>query len=167
MAYEYTVFDTRFGWMAIVTSSNGLCKLTLPQPAPDKALTLISDLLRNAVAGTSSLRELTYRIGCYFDGEQVEFPDALDLEQYTLFQQDVWKHTCSIPYGETRSYGWIAKELGKPKSGQAVGKALACNPLPIIIPCHRVVASNGSLGGFSGGMELKRKLLQLESPNSY
>ena len=166
MAYEYTVFDTRFGWMAIVASSKGLCKLTLPQPAPDKALTLISDMILKASASSSSLRELTYRLGCYFDGEQVEFPDTLDLEQHTPFQQDVWKLTCSIHYGETRSYGWIAKELGKPKSGQAVGKALAYNPLPVIIPCHRVVASNGSLGGFSGGLELKRKLLHLESPTN-
>jgi len=150
--------------MVIVASGHGLCKLTLPQPAPDKALTLIADMLPKAVASTSSFRDVISRIELYFEGKQVEFSDILDLRDRTAFQQEVWKATCSIPYGKTRSYGWIAEQLGRPKSGQAVGKALASNPLPIVIPCHRVVGSmRGSLGGFSGGLELKKRLLQVES----
>jgi len=164
LSYSYTVFDTRLGWIAIVASEQGLCKLTLPQPAPDKALTLIGDMLPKAVASVSSFKELIAHIERYFEGEEVSFTDALDLRTSTTFQQEVWKATCTIPYGETRAYGWIAEQLGRPKSGQAVGKALACNPLPIIIPCHRVVGrARGSLGGFSGGLELKKRLLQLEA----
>lgn len=149
--------------MAIVASEHGLCKLTLPQPAPDKAMTLIADLLPKATASTSSFRDLISRIEHYFAGDEVSFPDELDLRTSTRFQEAVWEATRSIPYGETRSYGWVAEQLGRPRSGQAVGKALSCNPLPIIIPCHRVIGSaRGALGGFSGGLELKRRLLQLE-----
>ena len=153
--------------MAAVASEYGLCKLTLPQPAPDKAMTLIADLLPKATASTSSFKDLTHRIERYFEGLETSFLDELDLRTSTTFQQEVWHQTQSIPYGETRSYGWIAEQLGRPKSGQAVGKALACNPMPIIIPCHRVVGSNrGALGGFSGGLEMKKRLLQLEISNN-
>lgn len=163
MGYAYTVFDTEFGWMAIVASEQGLCRLTLPQPAADKALVLISDLLPKSSADTASFRDLIFRIGRYFEGEKVEFPDELDLRSSTGFQRDVWRLTSAIPCGETRTYMWIAEELGRPGSVRAVGQALARNPLPIIIPCHRVVGSNGAIGGFSGGLEMKKRLLALES----
>lgn len=163
MAYTYTVFDTEFGWMVIVASEQGLCRLTLPQPAVDKALVLISDLLPKATANTGTFRELVFRLGNFFEGEKIEFPDELDLRNATDFQRDVWRLTSSIPYGETRTYGWIANELERPGSVRAVGQAMARNPLPIIIPCHRIVGSNGSLGGYSGGLEMKRKLLEMES----
>ena len=162
MAHAYTVFDTEFGWMAIVASEYGLCRLTLPQPAVDKALVLISDFLPKAAADTTAFRELGFRLTRYFEGEKIDFSDDLDLRGSTDFQRDVWEANCSIPYGETRTYGWIAETLGRPGSVRAVGQALARNPLPIIIPCHRVVGSSGSLGGYSGGLELKKRLLELE-----
>ena len=163
MAYTYTVFDTEFGWMAIVASERGLYRLTLPQPAADKALVLIADLLPKATANTRSFRELVDKLGLYFMGEKIDFQDELDLRNATDFQREVWQLTASIPYGETRAYGWLASELGRPGSVRAVGQAMARNPLPIIIPCHRVVGSNGALGGYSGGLEMKRRLLELES----
>ena len=92
----------------------------------------------------------------------MDFPDKLDLARATRFQQDVWQITRTIPYGETRSYAWVAGQLGLPMAVRAVGQALARNPLPIIIPCHRVVGSHGGLGGFRGGLEMKRHLLNLE-----
>ena len=149
--------------MAIVGSELGLCKLTLPQPAADKALTLIADHLTKAVASTSSFRDLVDRLNLYFKGSCIDFPDDLDLRGSTAFQRDAWKLTCSIPYGETRTYGWIAAEMGRPGSLRAVGQALARNPLPIIIPCHRVIGSSGSIGGFSGGLDMKKRLITLES----
>ncbi|MDY6912450.1 MAG: methylated-DNA--[protein]-cysteine S-methyltransferase [Chloroflexota bacterium] len=163
MTHKYTVFDTEFGWMAIVGSELGLCKLTLPQPAADKALTLIADYMTKAVAGTSSFRDLIERLELYFRGDYIDFPDDLDLRGSTAFQRDVWELTCSIPYGKTRTYKWVATEMGRPGSLRAVGQALARNPLPIIIPCHRVIGSSGSIGGFSGGLDMKKRLITLES----
>lgn len=81
----------------------------------------------------------------------------------TSFQRKVWRAIQKIPYGETRSYLWIAKQIRNPKAVQAVGQACGKNPLPLLIPCHRVVASHGKIGGFSGGLKLKRRLLKLES----
>lgn len=86
----------------------------------------------------------------------------LDNLKATEFQKAVWKETMKIPYGQTRTYKEIAKRIGKPKSYRAVGNALGVNPLLVIIPCHRVISSNGSLGGFSGGLKLKKFLLDLE-----
>lgn len=80
----------------------------------------------------------------------------------TPFQIKVWRAIQTIPYGETRSYLWIAKKIGNPKAVRAVGQACGANPLPLLIPCHRVVASHQKIGGFGGGLPLKRRLLQLE-----
>ncbi len=96
-------------------------------------------------------------------GHKVAFPDALDLSAATSFQRQVWQITRLIPYGETRSYSWLAEQLGKAGAVRAVGQALGRNPLPIIIPCHRVVAKDGQLGGYTGGVEIKRYLLNLEA----
>jgi O-6-methylguanine DNA methyltransferase len=78
------------------------------------------------------------------------------------FQRAVLTAIQKIPFGETRSYGWVARAIGKPRASRAVGQALGANPIPIIIPCHRIIASDGSLGGYGGGLPLKRKLLTLE-----
>jgi len=92
------------------------------------------------------------------------FPDRLDLSGATPFQRMVWEATRLIPYGETRSYAWVAGQVNKPGAARAVGQALGRNPLPIIIPCHRVIRGDGSLGGFSNGLEVKERLLHLENP---
>src|SRR3990167_4189375 len=89
--------------------------------------------------------------------------DWSKLNNITPFEQDVYMAALSIPFGQTRSYKWIAKKIGKPNASRAVGQALKKNPLPLLIPCHRVVSSNpGSLGGFSLGLDLKKKLLNIE-----
>ncbi|GAC1638017.1 MAG: methylated-DNA--[protein]-cysteine S-methyltransferase [Candidatus Acidiferrum sp.] len=98
----------------------------------------------------------------YFEGELREFEIPLLMEG-TEFQNRVWKSLQTIPYGETTSYGELAKKIGAPKAVRAVGAANGQNPIPIIVPCHRVIGSNGSLTGFGGGLENKKKLLELES----
>ncbi len=101
----------------------------------------------------------------YFAGEEVSFSDVpLDLTFGTPFQQDVWRKLMTVPYGEVRSYGWVAREVGRPGAVRAVGRACGQNPLPPIIPCHRVVGSRGELTGYSGrgGISLKKRLLELE-----
>ncbi len=84
------------------------------------------------------------------------------MEGYTQFQKSVWEAVCKIPYGHTYSYGYLARQIGNPKASRAVGQALKKNPVPIIVPCHRVVNSDGSIGGFSGGNQWKKILLALE-----
>lgn len=86
----------------------------------------------------------------------------IDISCGTPFQQKVWRALRTIPKGQTRSYAWVAKKIGKPKAVRAVANACGANPYPVVIPCHRVIRSDGSLGGFSGGLKLKRKLLARE-----
>jgi len=97
----------------------------------------------------------------YAAGEKIDFDLNLD-PQGTPFQKKVWKAMCEIPYGETRSYGDLARSIGSPKAFRAVGGACNRNPISIVQPCHRVVGTNGSLTGFFGGLDLKAKLLDFE-----
>jgi O-6-methylguanine DNA methyltransferase len=90
----------------------------------------------------------------------------LDLTQGTPFQRDVWNALCKIPPGETRSYQQIAERIGRPRSARAVGQACGRNPIPILVPCHRVVATGGKLGGYSGGLHYKKALLAIEQQQS-
>jgi methylated-DNA-[protein]-cysteine S-methyltransferase len=97
----------------------------------------------------------------YFGGELKDFDLPLAPEG-TEFQRNVWKHLCDIPYGVTISYGELAGRIGNPKASRAVGLANGSNPIPIMIPCHRVIGSNGKLTGYGGGLQIKEKLLALE-----
>ncbi len=165
---NYLVFDTRLGWMGVLGSPKGLRRLVLPQSSQEQALHLLCEpaLKRWRLprfARNDNFGDLPDRIRDYLAGKVVGFPDKLDLSWASSFQRSVWEVDRSIPYGETRAYAWIAGKLGMPKAARAVGQALARNPLPIIIPCHRVIRSDGSLGGFSGGQDVKRLLLEIEA----
>jgi len=144
-------------------SDSGLSAATPPQSSAREAERRLGDRLKNATRSEKPFADLIQRFKAYFAGQRVDFPDELDLSSATDFQRQVWRLTRLIPYGETRSYGWVAKRLGKNGAAQAVGQALARNPLPVIIPCHRVVAGDGGLGGYSGGAGVKKSLLRLEA----
>jgi methylated-DNA-[protein]-cysteine S-methyltransferase len=109
------------------------------------------------------LRKTGEQLRAYFSGELTDFDLPLNLRG-TAFQKSVWDALLTIPYGETRSYLQIAERLGAPKAVRAVGAANGQNPAPIVVPCHRVIGSNGKLTGFGGGLPLKRFLLDLEAP---
>ncbi|HYE84689.1 MAG TPA: methylated-DNA--[protein]-cysteine S-methyltransferase [Clostridia bacterium] len=110
---------------------------------------------------TPLLKEAAVQLESYFRGELKEF--SLSLEPTgTDFMKQVWEALCEIPYGETASYGEIAEKVGKPKAARAVGLANNRNPIPIVIPCHRVIGADGSLTGYGGGLDLKKRLLDLE-----
>ncbi|MFH1314635.1 MAG: methylated-DNA--[protein]-cysteine S-methyltransferase [Candidatus Eisenbacteria bacterium] len=102
----------------------------------------------------------------FLEGKQKKPSVKLDLTGTTVFARKVWRATRKIPYGEVRTYAWVAEKLGYPNSARAVGGALGSNPVPIFIPCHRVIACDGHLGGFSGGVTIKKLLLALESGQS-
>ena len=151
------------GWIGVLGSANGLLGITLPQHSAQDALQLLGERVNYATRASHLFEDLRERYRSYLSSQMTTFPDKLNLSGATTFQREVWETTRLIPYGETRSYAWVADQIKKPGAVRAVGQALARNPLPIIVPCHRVTASNGKLGGFSGGLETKRYLLQLES----
>jgi methylated-DNA-[protein]-cysteine S-methyltransferase len=102
----------------------------------------------------------------YFEGGRTEFTMPLEMDG-TDFQKDVWTALRRVPFGATVSYGELAQRIGRPKAGRAVGAANHANPLPIVVPCHRVIGSDRSLTGFGGGLETKRKLLEFENPAGF
>lgn len=163
------IFNTPLGWVGILGSQSGLRKVILPQPFPEQALHLLSQFAlacyneKPSDTETNYFGDLPRRIKRYLSGKLISFPDKLDLSWASSFHRDVWKVTQSIPYGETRAYAWVAGKLDKPEAARAVGQALARNHLPIIIPCHRVIRSDGNLGGFSGGKSWKQRLLEIET----
>ena len=159
----YFIFDTPVGWVGILGSTAGLLRVTLPRRSATEIQQLLGISPDQATLSPHRFQNLMERLRAYFAGHKVVFPDRLDLSAATTFQREVWKATRLIPYGETRSYTWVAEQLKKPEAARAVGQALGRNPLPVIIPCHRVLAGNGGLGGFSGGLEMKRFLLHLEA----
>jgi len=160
---EYITFNTDMGWIAILGSGRGLVRVTLPQYSTQEALKLLGEIADNASPSPEQFSGIAKRLKAYFSGHKVLFPDELDLSLATSFQREVWQITRMIPYGETRSYSWLAKKIGKPGASRAIGQALSRNPLPIIVPCHRVIGNNGRLVGFSGGVEIKKRLLYLEA----
>ena len=163
---SYITFNTDIGWIGILSSAKGLLGTTSPQRSAQEACQLLGDSVSYAIWSPRLFKDLMEHLKVYFSGHRTSFPDKLDLSRATHFQREVWEITRLIPYGETRSYAWVAEQIKKPRAVRAVGQALGKNPLPIIVPCHRVVASDGKLGGFSGGVEMKRYLLSLETPAS-
>jgi len=156
--------QTAFGWVGLAWSDQGLVSVTLPQPAETDAL----DQLPEASGPSPDLPQgrdlsaLLVKLRRYFEGEPVTFDEPLDPTIGTEFLRRVWGLTREIPRGETRSYGQIARMAGSPGAARAVGQAMARNPWPIIVPCHRVLGSDGSLTGFGGGVDMKRRMLQME-----
>lgn len=139
------------GPLYLTASATGLCELSRERgPAP---------LLK--VQEGKILSQACQQLEEYFSGQRTRFTVPLDL-QGTPFQLKVWQALQKIPYGKTVSYADIAKQIGNPKAVRAVGGANGKNPVCIIVPCHRVIAADGSIGGYSGGLTMKRKLLEIE-----
>ncbi len=159
--YTYSVV-TKIGELFMAASENGLTHVTLPSTTQKEFQAELESDFPNAILQKENkiLKETASQLEQYFEGKLSKFTIPLDI-QGTAFQKKVLSKVARIKYGSTKTYGQIAKEAGSPKAYQAVGSANAKNRIPIIIPCHRVVASN-SIGGYAGGLELKMKILQLE-----
>ncbi len=163
---KYITFNTDMGWIGVLGSAKGLLGTTLPQRSAQEVRQLLGDRVNHAIWSPRLFDDLMERLRIYFGGHKATFPDELDLSRATTFQREVWEITRLIPYGETKSYTWVAEQIGKPRAVRAVGQALGKNPLPIIVPCHRVLNIDGKLGGYNGGVEMKRYLLFLEASAS-
>ena len=161
----YSVFPSPFGNMAIAKSDVGICRILFPEDAPfDHILSKIyqTEVLQEPRAFQDCIRQLKE----YFDGKRRQFDLPIDL-QTTPFYKKALTEVQNIPYGKTASYGEIAIRIQNPKAARAVGTANAQNPIPIIIPCHRVISHDGSLGGYGGKLERKMFLLELEGVYYY
>jgi methylated-DNA-[protein]-cysteine S-methyltransferase len=158
MTYSHKTFLSPVGALKLVASEQGLAAILSPNddPARVRLARLIEDLQHPV------LLEAERQLEAYFAGRLKTFTVPLDLRG-TPFQKRVWRALLTIPFGETRSYAQIAKQIGVPTAYRAVGAANGRNPLSIIAPCHRVIGSNGNLTGFAGGLPTKRKLLAMES----
>jgi O-6-methylguanine DNA methyltransferase len=156
-------FDSPLGALRVASTARGLAFLELPH-ASGRGL---SGWLRRqphpveVAPGLGRQRDAMRQILEYLEGRRREFALPLDLRG-TPFQLQVWRALLEIPYGETRSYGEIARAVGRPGATRAVGNANGANPVALVVPCHRVIQSGGRLGGFGGGVELKARLLALE-----
>jgi len=147
------------GELLLVSTSKGLCRVVFCEVSDRRAARALSGMVQSDDA---PLREALGQLAEYFQGDRRQFDLALDLSAGTPFQQRVWQGTADIPFGEVRSYGELAAAIGAPGTARAVGQALGANPVPIVVPCHRVVSADGGLGGFALGLRIKRALLRLE-----
>jgi methylated-DNA-[protein]-cysteine S-methyltransferase len=156
------VMRTPLGWMAAAERGGLLVAVVLPTASKQMAMAAL-DVKVEFGGRSPMLGELEENLARYFAGERVDFSQyAVDLDDFPPFLRKALEAARSIPYGEVRTYGWLAGKAGNPKAARAAGQAMARNPVPLIVPCHRVVASSGGLGGYGGGLELKRALLELE-----
>ena len=159
---HYITWDTPFGEIFVASSSEGLLQVTLSGSRAAFSASLLERGFRPVPGEDDLLRRLSGELDRYFRGESVRFEYPLDLRRHTPFQRRILAAIRKIPYGVTRTYGEIAAAAGSPGACRAVGGAAAKNPLPLVIPCHRVVGANGRLVGFSSGLAIKERLLRLE-----
>lgn len=158
------VFETRIGWVGLAARNAGICRLILPKSSRAEALTgVCAGLDARVVEDDAELGGLPEMLASYFDGEKVSFSEVrVDLMGITPFRLRALRECGKIGYGTVFTYGELAARIGSPNACRAVGGAMAANPVPIIVPCHRVLAVGGRLGGYSAGLDWKRKLLALE-----
>jgi methylated-DNA-[protein]-cysteine S-methyltransferase len=147
---QCSTMDTPMGKLTLVTTGKGLSAVSFGARIPP-----------NGILDEQANRVYIDQLSEYFAGKRKDFDLPLDLNG-TPFQLSVWRALLNIPYGETRTYGEIARSLGKPQAARAVGMANHDNPVAVVVPCHRVVGHDGSLTGYAGGLHLKRALLALE-----
>ena len=162
----YTIFKTPFGKTGVGVTSYGICRVVLSIQSESKFVESLKTIYHSPKKQTRQLIDIEKEFHLYFSGKLKKFSFKPDLRQGTNFQRRVWKKLTFIPFGETRSYQWLAAAIYQPKACRAVGNANGKNPTPIIIPCHRVIQKNGSLGGFTGGTHLKKYLLELEKKSN-
>lgn len=157
-AIEYGKYQSPFGLLWIGLYQNELCFISKDTYKIKKLNHFFSEFEEIEKIPFKLKKELDQ----YFAGNSKGFHYPLHFFSGTIFERKVWKALLTIPYGETRSYAWLAKKIGNPQAVRAVGGANGKNQIPIVIPCHRVINSNGKLGGYSGGLSFKKKLLELE-----
>jgi methylated-DNA-[protein]-cysteine S-methyltransferase len=159
----YTEADSPFGRVLLAATPRGLVKVALPLQPPEKVLEeLAAAISPRVLESPAKLDHVRRELDLYFQGRLCDFDLALDWQLTRGFRRRVLRATSRIPYGQTSSYRAVATGAGSPRAVRAAGSALGANPLPIVVPCHRVLRTGGALGGYGGGLEMKQALLELE-----
>ena len=164
-AVKYTIFKTKWGYFGLFGTEYALYRTQLPGPKREKIKSLLLRNIPDAQFDKGVFRPLQEQVSTYFEGAYVDFRNIhIELEGFSSFVGSVLTACRNVEFGRTITYAGLARKIKRPAAARAVGNALAQNPLPLIIPCHRVVRSDGKIGGFSaaGGTELKAKLLKHE-----
>ena len=160
----YRTVDTPVGALLIAATDRGVVRVAFEIEGHDRVLDDLAARVSPRILNTPKrLDTLAHELDEYFAGRRVGFDVPIDFTLSRGFRRDVLGHLAVIPYGSTESYAQVAVATGNPRAVRAVGTACATNPLPIVIPCHRVVRTDGSLGGYLGGLDAKRALLALEA----
>lgn len=161
----WAAMKSRVGTIRVAATSRGVCKIALGKETAQAFFGWLEHHVSRAPGKPerSGIVALALdQIAEYLNGERRDFDLPLDLRG-TEFQRSAWSAVAGIPYGQTRTYAQIAQAIGKPFAVRAVGAANGANPLPLVVPCHRVLGSDGSLTGYGGGLEVKQKLLEMEA----
>jgi methylated-DNA-[protein]-cysteine S-methyltransferase len=160
---SFDVADTQIGPLLLAVTERGLCRISF-DPEPDRETeTLARTFGVRVLRAPRELDPVRRELDEYFEGRRRDFDLPLDLRGREGFSRDILERLAKVPYGEVTTYKSLAVEAGNPLAARAVGTIMNRNPIPIVLPCHRVVGSNGSLVGYGGGLERKRQLLDLEA----
>jgi len=160
----YRTIDTPVGPLLLAATEKGLIRVAYEREDHDRVLELLATKVSPRILrAPDRLDQAAFEIDQYFSGSRRDFDLALDYSLSHGFRQSVQRYLPQIAYGHTQSYAEVAQFIGNPKAVRAVGTACATNPLPIVVPCHRVIRTDGTLGGYAGGLDAKTLLLQLES----
>ena len=160
---SFDVADTQIGPLLLAVTERGLCRISF-DPEPDRETETLARTFGVRVLRAPRELDLVRReLDEYFEGRRRDFDLPLDLRGREGFSRDILERLANVPYGEVTTYKSLAVEAGNPRAARAVGTIMNRNPIPIVLPCHRVVGSNGSLVGYGGGLERKRLLLDLEA----
>ncbi|MGE3181384.1 MAG: methylated-DNA--[protein]-cysteine S-methyltransferase [Phycisphaerae bacterium] len=164
MTYQFRIVKTQRGFAGFVCSAKGVRRTYLPLDSAPKMLSQIHRDFPGIAENPSAMPELAQDLIDYFAGAEVAFDVPLDIDDAPAFHQRTWRATRNIDFGDTLSYGQVAELVGNSRAARAVGSAMRNNPLPPIVPCHRVLRSDGGLGGYSGpgGLSMKSDLLAME-----
>jgi methylated-DNA-[protein]-cysteine S-methyltransferase len=158
----YDLADTPVGHVLLATSARGLCRISY-DPEPERELEqLARGFGARVLRSPSTLDSVRRQLDEYFDGSRHSFDLDVDIEELSPFNRRVLTALARVPYGQVTTYGKLAAETGRPRAARAVGSYMRRNPIPIVLPCHRVIGSTGSLVGYAGGLDRKEKLLRLE-----
>jgi methylated-DNA-[protein]-cysteine S-methyltransferase len=159
----YATVDSPYGPLLVAATPRGLVKLSLPNYDPGEALEeLAARVSPRVLEAPARLDEARRELDLYFDGKLTEFDLPIDWQLTGGFRGRVQRAIARIPYGKTRSYTELARSAGNERAVRAAGTACGSNPIPVVVPCHRVLRSGGALGGYGGGLPMKEGLLKLE-----